>query len=820
MASALLPCPARRPRGPGLRRTLLRSGLLCLVAPGLLAFGRCEERQKAHCAETLNAGFVAIAAAQRARIEHCARRDAQEGRAHQSFSGCLAGDGLDAVAWVRWIEGRRAAQACRAGAPPGLSYASPDEAAGAAVAAGNALARGLFGPDPDLAILSRSAGHASVCQQELLRKAGDCAGAFLEGFQRCARERLRHADVAPADLVACKDAGPEGAVARACDQRIEAVVADACAAQDPGHLFPGCAGDPAACARAHARRSASLGLNQLTGLCADLLPGDDVPEETLLRCFEPPAMEPIASELVALPDGVRVLASNSLVALRSGDEVQFGAAVSGFEGEQVVRMGLDGSALRCLTCGIGIPAGQSVKELFRDGRRALVSGGNALLARPSWSILECTPSLEDCGSAALLPIELPPAPAEQGNQVLNYRVPQVTPDDGWLIWTEVRQRGPGNFLSAMGRLVREGDRYFVRDARILAPSLGSLDLGNDALLWQRLSANYEAKSGWLRGGRDWVLSGTWMAGHYDDFAIDLATGDLRRLTRHPDHDEGLHPSPDAEWMVLGSGRGNGRVDFLGLLPRPPFIDGIAFSIHFVGIAGAPSDGPPGSSPLERDCYLEPWLTDRWFERGDYLGQELAAPGADGWEPVPGLGWSPDGTRMILMEGVWDRLLAPGQERPLRLRLLRFPNRLPVPPSSVEPIVATPEPAWAIRYEDYVLPDLRGVHTIPGRHSGTATLTIEGNAFRGAQRVEYDGYSDDGLRFLDGHEEIRIPLLVQAGAEYDVDLHLGGFDQGRMVGSISYDFLTDANAGNVVSELNGRRLEGPRTCEEAGILPAL
>jgi hypothetical protein len=401
-------------------------------------------------------------------------------------------------------------------------------------------------------------------------------------------------------------------------------------------------------------------------------------------------------------------------------------------------------------------------------------------------------------------------------------VPHVTRDGQHFVWTEVRSRGPGNFLAALGRLDREADRYVVRDARIIAPPIGTLDLGGDAALWERFTANYEAKEAQLRGGLDYVVAGTPEAGQYDDIAVELATGTVRRLSQHPDHDEGMDVSPDEQWYVMASAAGDERVEFLGLLPRPPYIDGIAFSIHFVGIAGQPGDasGNPGGSPAERDCYLTPFLLDRWGQRRDYVGQRLLAPGSDGFEPSPGVAWHPDGTRLLLMESRWKRLTPAGEKPATRLRLARLVARAPLDPSAVVPAAPTPDPLWAVRYEDWIIPDTEGVTVIPGEVSGTATLVNElPSVVSGRIGVVYDHYSDDGERFLDGFERLTIPLLL-GGADYEVDLRLRGALKGSMRGSIHYDFVNDVNVGQVKSRLGRRRIAGPRTCEEAGLLPPL
>jgi hypothetical protein len=271
-------------------------------------------------------------------------------------------------------------------------------------------------------------------------------------------------------------------------------------------------------------------------------------------------------------------------------------------------------------------------------------------------------------------------------------------------------------------------------------------------------------------------------------------------------------------MVLTSARGNGRVEFLGLLPRPPYVDWIAFPIHFVGIAGAPSDGfSPGTAPSERDCYAEPWLLDRFGERAGYLGQELLAPTSEGWEPTPGVAWHPDGTAILVLESRWQRLTPPGEEPSTRLRVVHLVARTPIDPASVVPAAATPEPDWAVHYEDWIVPDTTGVTVLHGRAAGTATITnLLPSVARGEIVVEYDHYSDDGEDFLDGFERIRIPGLLLVGADYEVDLRRRS--QGSLRGSIHYDFLNDENSGKVVSRLGRQRLAGPRTCERAGILP--
>ena len=766
--------------------------LATLTLPGSVA---ATSASRERCARKLAHGFAASFASEARNAEACLQRPAG-----LSFEACLDADRSGLVSLARRLARAAEQRTCGAGPPPGATSAA--NASDAAGELERTLARGLFGREAPAPVR----GRGGLCQQRLLRAANACAAARLAGFAACAEAARRAGADAESELRHCK----LEELGATCGAPLERAAAS-CAEEDAGPLFPGCASDLARCARENARYAASRATNDAGGLCQQVLPGS-LAERELLMCFEPPPPEPVIFSADELPPGVN---AQTVEWEESGERLVIGFTAEGVGGTQLASLRPDGSEFRCLTCGSAIAGNLRPVQRLRDGRRALVAGPNN--ANPRWSVLECTPGLADCQTSRLVPIALPPNP-DPSTPILQYRVPWVTPDDARFVWSEVRLRGPGGNLSAMGRLVREADRYVVADARVIAPPLRSLALGTDADLWQSFTQPYEAKFGALRGGRDQVEAGTPNAGHYDASVIDLATGEVRRLTRHPDHDEGIRFTRDEEWAVLQSARTDNRTEFLGLVPRPPYLEWTAFSIHFVGIAGAPGDGlSPGTDPNERDCYVDPWLIDRWFERGGYIGQRLLKPAA-GWVSIEGnaggFGFAPDGTRLALIERRW-RHATPET----RLRLAAFPNRLPIPPERVVAITPTPEPDWAIRYADWSVPDTRGVTVIPGKVSGTATVQNDKpNAVQGAIEVVYADYSDDGEHVLDGFERMSIPSLVLFGAEYEVDLVLGGAHTGSMRGAISYDFVGDVNSGEVVSELDGRVLTGPKSCFEAGLIP--
>lgn len=786
-----------------------------LLAVGVaVGAGGCrpEPTDASRCAREGIAWFEAVAHAERETAEACVR-GGQGALGALSLADCRASDPLRLVERARHRSLDAEQRHCGTGAPLPVGFAGAEAANRFAREAADDAVRGLFGLDPDAALRGREAS-GSRCQRAVLDRAYRCSARFVRAYVDCASSLLERGVDDPFELVACKGVDPGGEVSAACGSALEDEVTTSCAGEEIATLFPGCAGDLAACARAHARRSASLASNGAAALCSGVREGT-LDEETLLRCFEPPAEEPIVFRDVPLPEGVNPGGASFT---ESGDSIVLAFTAPGVAGTQLAIVGKDGSGFRCLTCGSAVSGNQRPAQIFRDGRRVLVAGPNG--PAPKWSVLECEPSLLDCASSTLVPIELPPNP-DPTTPILQYRVPHVTYDDGWFLWTEVRLRGPGGNLVAMGRLVRDADRYVVADARVVTPAAGSLDPGDDPAVWQGITQPFEAKEAQLRGGRDWVIAGTPAAGQYDNLLLDLETGTLRRLTHHPDHDEGLNYSRDEEWVVMSSARTDERVEFLGLVPRPPYIDWLAFSVHFVGIAGAPSDGlSPGSNPIERDCYLDPWILDRWMERGDYLGQRLLRP-ADGWQSAAGgFDWSPDGTEILTRELGWRRLTPPGGSEPSRIRIAKLTNRPALDPAAFVPQAPTPEPTWAIRYEDWIVPNGFGETRIRGAHSGRAIVRNALPAVvQGTLEVEFQDYSDDGLVFLDGIERIEIPVLINLGVRYSVDLVVSGFHQGSMRGEILYDFERDVNEGEVVAELDGRVLRGPKTCFEAGLIPS-
>ena len=286
-------------------------------------------------------------------------------------------------------------------------------------------------------------------------------------------------------------------------------------------------------------------------------------------------------------------------------------------------IGKDGSALHCVTC--SLPAdlkkfGLGFVHDFPDGKRLLLADGVAAskdLPKANAWVLECGTSLRDCTTPRVLPIDMS---ADRGPASLfQRRTFHMSPDGSKIGWMEVRSDGT---VMVVARLERAGDRYVAADPRVVNPIGPRSDRDDDADRWENLSQLYELKS-FTPDGKAILAVGT-LGLNIDVLRIELASGQVTRLTANPDWDEDSSLSPDQKSFVVHSWRSQHRLDAIAWIPQ---LRG------FTGLMMGAAIAPFYVSTWEGfQCDLAPWLLSARGEVNERIGGLNA--GADDYLPKP------------------------------------------------------------------------------------------------------------------------------------------------------------------------------------------
>lgn len=246
----------------------------------------------------------------------------------------------------------------------------------------------------------------------------------------------------------------------------------------------------------------------------------------------PPEQEPVLVHEIPKPSGVIGWGAPKFTP--DGNWVSFAFAPTDDINKR--RIGLiheDGSGFQCLTCNLNYNAGPHI--WFPDGETLLFYFFN--LYEPNFFVFELS------SPDRYYEIQNISTPGE----LTHDRFPVLSPDGKKLVWTKVRYDG---FHIVMGDLVRDDNGYHVENVRHLYPP--TIIDENDPDQWARANAWYEAKS-FTGGGRTLVFSATLsQAGNVDDFLLDLETGEITRITTHPEWDEGAEFSPDGLNFLNGN----------------------------------------------------------------------------------------------------------------------------------------------------------------------------------------------------------------------------------------------------------------------------
>jgi hypothetical protein len=231
--------------------------------------------------------------------------------------------------------------------------------------------------------------------------------------------------------------------------------------------------------------------------------------------------------ILNLPDGITSPANPRYS--EDGQSIYFAGTPAAGGRSEIYQISIDGTHVECVTCGVSTneTANLAKPVPVTDGSGrvlVLIQDGNL---PPRYSILE-----DGVNGRELVPVTTPPG---GGFAIDAQREMRVSPDGQYVTFTRI-VLGPNNLVQALpivGKLNRTATGYEILDARVVYPT-------------------GEGKQ-WTPDGKGLVIiGGAYEAGNVDDIVVDLATGEVRRVTANLDYDEDMDYSPNQQWIAIGS----------------------------------------------------------------------------------------------------------------------------------------------------------------------------------------------------------------------------------------------------------------------------
>ncbi len=430
-----------------------------------------------------------------------------------------------------------------------------------------------------------------------------------------------------------------------------------------------------------------------------------------------------------------------------GSSLVLSARSTDFPGMQIVRVRPDGSGFACLTCAIAPGDPPLMKPIpLPDGRRILVRVGNqSPVTNGRHAVLECTPNVESCAGARLVPIEIPIDAAVVQPQ----REFRAAPDGHHVAFTQVRKDVSGDpvFVASVAELRRAGDHYRLAQVRAVSTRGELKDFTPDG--------KHVVISAFVEGPE---------AANPDDLEVDLRTGKVTRLTYYPDYEEPAEQSPRSGLWAIGSARTAKIFEPLARIRRPNLFANSLAPLTFAFFL------------RYRDELLEPWVIDARAEQRGLLGTRLNPDSpAAGWEGRMIPNWNPDGRRVAYWE-TRTASAAGASDAGTRIVVDTLPG---APVGRAPRSTVVPTARWAPRVAGFTPPDPALPRSRRGRASGRVVVRATTTGTTVDIAVSYRHFADEPGHVLDGTEHVTNTGGMFGSLTYAADVRLSGHQRGRL-----------------------------------------
>lgn len=410
---------------------------------------------------------------------------------------------------------------------------------------------------------------------------------------------------------------------------------------------------------------------------------------------------------------------------------------------------------------------------FEDGSgRVLVETGDNV-----WSVFE-PKGYQGAAEAKLVAIT--PPPTRPGTIIPSSdrtREMRISPDGTHVVFTQIHlvpkdqpnPQIPGDYLIAavpiVAGITRGATTYELTDPRVIYHT-------------------GEAKQWTADGQGVIILGGFYEAGNADDILVDIATGEVTRLTGNLDYDEDTDLSPNEKWLAIGSARGLDALTPMSRIVRPPFlpalIQGALYEAYARGVNVTNQEWLVAvEDDLKRENGLPLFVSDDpntpEFEGDGYTARSMPS-------------WNHDGTAVTF----YERLAVNNPGLPqTRVVIANLAYTTSVGAADIQ---ATPTPTWGTKLGDYVpaAPPVPPTGRYAGAGGGTATVSETSYVVDPAgprprthtvRTVTYVDYVNDEGMILNGTEWTDT-TASQNVIRYVADLQVTGTHTGSLTGDIT------------------------------------